>query len=43
MAQHYERFYELEKEEIMRYKNKEKKDDKSTIDASGIIISRQTE
>jgi len=33
MAQHYERFCELEQEEIMRYKNKEKKDDHSTIGA----------
>jgi hypothetical protein len=33
MAQHYERFCELEQEEIMRYKSKEKKDDRSTIGA----------
>ena len=33
MNQHYERFCELEHEEIMRYKNKEKKDDRSTIGA----------
>ena len=36
MAQHYERFCELEKEEIMRYKNKEKKDDRSTIGAENL-------
>lgn len=33
MAQHYERFFELEQAEIERYKNKEKKDDRSTIGA----------
>ena len=33
MAQHYDRFCELEQEEIQRYKNKEKKDDRSTIGA----------
>lgn len=33
MNQHYERFCELEQAEIMRYKNKEKKDDRSTIGA----------
>ena len=33
MAQHYERFCELEQEEIMRYKKKEKKSDRSTIGA----------
>ena len=31
MAQHYDRFCELEQAEIMRYKNKEKKNDRSTI------------
>ncbi len=36
MKEHYERFCELEQEEIMRYKNKEKKDDRSTIAASKI-------
>lgn len=34
MEQHYERFCELEKEEIRRYKEKEKADDRSTIGAS---------
>ena len=33
MKAHYERFCELEQEEIQRYKNKEKKDDRSTIGA----------
>lgn len=33
MKKHYERFCELEQDEIMRYKNKEKKDDRSTIGA----------
>ena len=36
MAQHYEHFCELEQEEIQRYKNKEKKDDRSTIGAGGL-------
>ena len=33
MIEHYERFCKLEQEEIMRYKNKEKKDDRGTIRA----------
>ncbi len=33
MAADYERFYRLEQEEIQRYKNKEKKDDRGTIGA----------
>lgn len=33
MKLHYKRFCKLEQEEIMRYKNKEKKDDRSTIGA----------
>ena len=33
MKAHYEHFCELEQEEIQRYKNKEKKDDRSTIGA----------
>lgn len=33
MAKHYDRFCELEQAEIQRYKNKEKKDDRSTIGA----------
>ena len=33
MKAHYERFCNLEQAEIMRYKNKEKKDDRSTIGA----------
>ena len=33
MAADYERFCQLEQEEIMRYKNKEKKDDRGTIGA----------
>lgn len=36
MAQHYNRFCELEQKEIMRYKNKEKKDDRSTIGAGDL-------
>ena len=36
MREHYERFCELEQKEIMRYKNKEKKDDRSTIGISDI-------
>lgn len=36
MKEHYKRFCELEQEEIMRYKNKEKKDERSTIAASEI-------
>jgi transposase len=36
MAQHYNRFCELEQAEIQRYKNKEKKDDRSTIGAGEI-------
>ena len=33
MAADYERFCQLEQEEILRYKNKEKKDDRGTIGA----------
>ena len=33
MTQHYDRFCKLERAEIMRYKNKEKRDDRSTIGA----------
>ena len=33
MTQHYDRFRKLERAEIMRYKNKEKRDDRSTIGA----------
>ena len=33
MKEHYDRFCELEQEEIQRYKNKEKKDDRGTIGA----------
>jgi hypothetical protein len=33
MSKHYERFCELEQAEILRYKNKEKVDDRSTIGA----------
>ena len=36
MGQHYERFCELEREEIERYKKKEKKDDRGTIGAKGL-------
>jgi transposase len=36
MAADYELFCKLEREEIQRYKNKEKKDDKGTIGASGL-------
>lgn len=36
MEQNYEQFCELEQEEIMRYKNKEKKDDSSTIGAKDL-------
>jgi transposase len=36
MAQHYDRFCELEQAEIQRYKNKEKKDDRSTIGAGDL-------
>ena len=36
MAKHYDRFCELEQEEIQRYKNKEKKDDRSTIGAGDL-------
>jgi transposase len=36
MEQHYERFCELEYEEIERYKNKEKEDDRSTIGAKDL-------
>ena len=32
----YDRFCQLEREEILRYKNKEKKDDKGTIGAEGL-------
>lgn len=42
MAQHYERFCELEKEEIERYKNKEKKDDRSTIGAEKLHMNDGT-
>ena len=38
MKEHYERFCEMEQEEIKRYKNKEKKDDRSTIAASDIKL-----
>lgn len=37
MKAHYERFCELEQEEILRYKNKEKKDDRSTIGAEELL------
>ena len=37
MKEHYERFCQLEEEEIMRYLNKEKKDDRSTIGAENLI------
>ena len=36
MAKHYDRFCELEQAEIQRYKNKEKKDDRSTIGAGDL-------
>ena len=36
MAADYERFCQLEQEEILRYKNKEKKDDRSTIGAEDL-------
>ena len=36
MAQQYDRFCELEQAEIQRYKNKEKKDDRSTIGAGDL-------
>ncbi len=36
MKEHYERFCKLEQEEIMRYKNMEKKDDRSTIGAKDL-------
>ena len=36
MTQHYDRFCELEQAEIQRYKNKEKKDDRSTIGAGDL-------
>ncbi len=36
MANDYDRFCQLEREEIMRYKNKEKKDDRSTIGAGDL-------
>jgi hypothetical protein len=38
MNEHYERFCELEQEEISRYKNKEKKDDRGTIGASNLRL-----
>ena len=41
MAQHYDRFCELEQEEIQRYKNKEKKDDRSTIGAGDLILNEK--
>ena len=37
MAADYERFCQLEQEEIQRYKNKEKKDDRGTIGADKLI------
>ena len=37
MKQDYERFCQLEREEIERYKNKEKKDDRSTIAAGDLL------
>ena len=37
MAADYERFCQLEQEEILRYKNKEKKDDRSTIGAEELL------
>ncbi len=36
MVQHYDHFCELEREEIERYKNKKKKDDRSTIGATDL-------
>ncbi len=36
MTKHYERFCELEQKEIVRYKNKEKTDDRSTIGAKDL-------
>lgn len=36
MKDHYKQFCKMEKEEIERYKNKEKKDDRSTIGAEGL-------
>jgi hypothetical protein len=36
MVKHYDRFCKLEQAEIQRYKNKEKKDDRSTIGASDL-------
>ena len=36
MAADYERFCQLEQEEIQRYKNREKKDDRGTIGAGGL-------
>lgn len=36
MAKHYDRFCDLEQAEIQRYKNKEKKDDRSTIGAGDL-------
>lgn len=41
MHEHYERFCQLEREEIERYKNKEKKDDRSTISASTIVYDKK--
>ena len=41
MNTHYDRFNQLEKEEIERYKNKEKKDDRSTISASDLYKDRR--
>jgi hypothetical protein len=37
MAADYERFCQLEQEEIQRYKNKEKKDDRGTIGAEELL------
>jgi len=41
MTADYERFCQLEQEEIQRYKNKEKKDDRSTIGAEKLWNSYQ--
>ena len=42
MKEHYERFCELEQEEIQRYKDKEKKDDRSTIGAEKLHMNDGT-
>lgn len=42
MKDHYERFCELEQEEIQRYKDKEKKDDRSTIGAEKLHMNDGT-